>query len=160
MGLLTFRRVALRFSTRGLRCSRSLRFACVESRFDDQSVPIYRIKIDQAVTTERRDTSQRHVCRQTSLRNPRKKQILTFANFNGVIENVKNTMTLRHLFTMTAGLTDNVDSENLKRGIAETRGTMPTREAMKYLACDPLSFEPGSSWKYSLCHDVLGACTA
>lgn len=76
---------------------------------------------------------------------------------DGTIENVKNTMTLRHLFTMTAGLTYNVDSENIKRGIAETGGLMPTREAMKYIACDPLSFEPGSSWLYSLCHDVLGA---
>ena len=76
---------------------------------------------------------------------------------DGKVEDVKNTMTLRHLFTMTAGLTYNVDSENIKRGIAETRGTMPTREAMKYLACDPLAFEPGSSWLYSLCHDVLGA---
>ena len=34
---------------------------------------------------------------------------------------------------------------------------MPTREAMKYLACDPLIFEPGTSWEYSLCHDVLAA---
>ena len=34
---------------------------------------------------------------------------------------------------------------------------MPTREAMKYLACDPLVFEPGSSWQYSLGHDVLAA---
>jgi CubicO group peptidase (beta-lactamase class C family) len=76
---------------------------------------------------------------------------------DGVIENVKNTMTLRHLFTMTAGLTYNVDSENIKRGIAETNGTMQTREAMKYLACDPLAFEPGSSWLYSLSHDVLAA---
>ena len=76
---------------------------------------------------------------------------------DGKLEDVKNTMTLRHLFTMTAGLTYNVDSENIKRGIEETRGTMQTREAMKYLACDPLIFEPGSSWEYSLCHDVLAA---
>ena len=76
---------------------------------------------------------------------------------DGVVEDVRNTMTLRHLFTMTAGLTYNVDSENIKRGIAETNGTMPMREAIKYIACDPLIFEPGSSWKYSLCHDVLAA---
>lgn len=76
---------------------------------------------------------------------------------DGKVEDVKNTMTLRHLFTMTAGLTYDVASENLKRGIAETRGVMSTREAMKYLACDPLDFEPGSSWRYSLCHDVLAA---
>lgn len=76
---------------------------------------------------------------------------------DGKLEDVKNTMTLRHLFTMTAGLTYAVASDNLKRGIAETNGAMPTREAMKYLACDPLAFEPGSSWRYSLCHDVLAA---
>ncbi|MBR4076147.1 MAG: beta-lactamase family protein [Lentisphaeria bacterium] len=76
---------------------------------------------------------------------------------DGKIEDVRNTITLRHLFSMTAGFTYNVASENLKRGISETNGTMPTREAMKYLACDPLAFEPGSSWQYSLCHDVLAA---
>lgn len=76
---------------------------------------------------------------------------------DGKIEDVKNTMTVRHLFTMTAGLTYNIFSENIQRGIAETDGAMPTREAMKYLACDPLVFEPGTSWRYSLCHDVLAA---
>ena len=76
---------------------------------------------------------------------------------DGKLEDVKNTITLRHLFTMTSGLTYNADTENIKRGIAETHGAMPTREAVKYIACDPLVFEPGSSWKYSLCHDVLGA---
>ena len=76
---------------------------------------------------------------------------------DGHLEDVKNTMTVRHLMTMTAGLTYNVTSENLLRGIRETNGRMSTREAMKYLACDPLIFEPGSSWCYSLCHDVLAA---
>lgn len=75
---------------------------------------------------------------------------------DGRLEDVKNTMTVRHLMTMTAGLTYNI-SENLKRGMKETKGAMPTREAMKYLAQDPLIFEPGSSWNYSLCHDVLAA---
>ena len=28
---------------------------------------------------------------------------------------------------------------------------------MKYIAKEPLSFEPGEKWQYSLCHDVLGA---
>ena len=76
---------------------------------------------------------------------------------DGKLEEVKNTMTIRHLLTMTAGLTYNTASENIKRGQQETGGRMQTREAMKYLACDPLVFEPGSSWQYSLCHDVLAA---
>ena len=28
---------------------------------------------------------------------------------------------------------------------------------MKYLAKEPLLFEPGERWEYSLCHDVLAA---
>ena len=76
---------------------------------------------------------------------------------DGKLEDVKNTMTIRHLLTMTAGLTYNAATENLKRGQQETHGAMPTREAMKYLACDPLAFEPGTLWNYSLCHDVLAA---
>jgi len=76
---------------------------------------------------------------------------------DGRIEEVRNTMTLRHLFTMTAGMTYALGTENLLRGKEETRGTMPTRVAMKYLAQDPLIFEPGSAWNYSLCHDVLAA---
>ena len=73
------------------------------------------------------------------------------------LEPVTTTMTVRHLFTMTAGLTYNVASPNLLRGMAETKGRLPTREAMKYLAKDPLIFEPGENWCYSLCHDVLAA---
>ena len=76
---------------------------------------------------------------------------------DGKVEKVRNTMTIRHLFAMTAGLTYNIASDNIKRGIKETGGLLPTRDAMKYLACDPLIFEPGSNWNYSLCHDVLAA---
>ena len=76
---------------------------------------------------------------------------------DGKLEDVKNTITIRHLLTMTAGMTYSIASDNIKRGQKETNGRMPTREAMKYLACDPLIFEPGTSWNYSLCHDVLAA---
>ena len=78
-------------------------------------------------------------------------------NVDGRIEPVKNTMTVRHLFSMTAGLTYATDTENLKQCYADTKGEMPTREVMKYLARDPLAFEPGEGWLYSLCHDVLAA---
>ena len=64
---------------------------------------------------------------------------------------------IRHLFEMTAGLTYNCGSKNLKQGLEDTDGKLPTRTAMKYLAKDPLAFEPGDRWNYSLCHDVLAA---
>ena len=44
---------------------------------------------------------------------------------DGKLEEVKNTMTVRHLITMTAGLTYNTASENIKRGQQETGGRMP-----------------------------------
>lgn len=64
---------------------------------------------------------------------------------------------IRHLFTMTAGFSYDLSSPQLLRCRAETNGTCPTRETMRYLAKEPLLLEPGTSWKYSLCHDVLAA---
>ena len=66
-------------------------------------------------------------------------------------------MTVRHLFTMTAGFSYNLGTPGLAEGKAATDGAAPTREMMKYLAKDPLLFEPGTKYNYSLCHDVLAA---
>ena len=63
---------------------------------------------------------------------------------------------IRHLFEMTAGFSYDLASPHLK-AFRETSGSCPTRETMRHLAKDPLLFEPGSSWCYSLCHDVLAA---
>lgn len=76
---------------------------------------------------------------------------------NGDLQKAKNPITLRHLFTMTAGFTYDLNTENIRRGKKETNGTMPTVEAMKYIAKDPIMFEPGTHWNYSICHDVLAA---
>lgn len=76
---------------------------------------------------------------------------------DGKTGDVKNIMTVRHLFTMSGGLTYNVTSKNIRLGQKETNGVMQTRAAMKYLAKDPLIFEPGERFEYSLCHDVLAA---
>ena len=64
---------------------------------------------------------------------------------------------IKHLFEMTAGFSYNSNSMNIRECIANTDGRCPTRELMKYLAKDPLLFEPGERWEYSLCHDVLAA---
>ena len=58
---------------------------------------------------------------------------------------------------MTAGFSYDLASEQLKRGWVETNGVCSTREMMRYLAKEPLSFEPGTQWQYSFCHDVLAA---
>lgn len=64
---------------------------------------------------------------------------------------------IRHLFEMTAGFSYELDSPSLRLAKEQTGGRCPTRETMKYLAREPLLFEPGERWEYSLCHDVLAA---
>ena len=64
---------------------------------------------------------------------------------------------IKHLFEMTAGFSYDCNSPEMKKAFEETDGRCPTRETMKYLAKDPLDFEPGDRWNYSLCHDVLAA---
>ena len=56
---------------------------------------------------------------------------------------------------MTAGFDYNTDSPAIRRFKADTDGKCPTALFPKYLAAEPLSFEPRTSWEYSLCHDVL-----
>lgn len=69
----------------------------------------------------------------------------------------KNTMTVRHLFTMTAGFNYDVNSEPIKAAKKASDGKATTREMLRAIIESPLSFEPGERFQYSLCHDVL-AC--
>ena len=75
----------------------------------------------------------------------------------GVIKRAEKPILIKHLFEMTAGFSYKCASPELKRAFAETNGRCQTREVMKYLAKEPLLFEPGDRWEYSLCHDVLAA---
>ena len=61
-----------------------------------------------------------------------------------------------HLFTMTAGFSYDLNSPSLAAYRA-ANPACPTREFIRALAGDPLHFDPGSRWNYSLCHDVLSA---
>ncbi len=76
---------------------------------------------------------------------------------NGGIFKAENKIKLRNLFTMTAGLTYDMESAEIARGRADTDGACPTVRMMDYIAEMPLAFDPGDSWNYSLCHDVLAA---
>ncbi|MBQ2774786.1 MAG: beta-lactamase family protein [Clostridia bacterium] len=77
-------------------------------------------------------------------------------NPDGSISKAKNHITMRHLFTMTSGLS--YDETNVvKRARELTNGNIDTLSFVKCLAEDPISFEPGTQWQYSWSHDVLGA---
>lgn len=82
---------------------------------------------------------------------------MTVKTENG-IEKAEKPILIKHLFEMTAGFSYRiVTSEQLQLAIRETGGRCTTLETMKYLAREPLEFEPGTSWLYSLAHDVLAA---
>ena len=70
---------------------------------------------------------------------------------------VGRKMTIRHLFTMTAGFTYNLGTKPIQELVEEKRGTAVLRDFIAKFIETPLSLEPGTQFQYSLCHDVLGA---
>lgn len=66
----------------------------------------------------------------------------------------KNPITIRDLFTMSAGLNYDLAAPEIKKYISE--GKTSTREIVRALSKTVLAFEPGTDFRYSLCHDVLG----
>jgi CubicO group peptidase (beta-lactamase class C family) len=69
----------------------------------------------------------------------------------------KRHIRILDLFTMSAGLSYELDTPELRKLVAETGGDFDTRDFVRALAKEPLLFEPGERWNYSYCHDVLGA---
>lgn len=73
------------------------------------------------------------------------------------IQKAEKPILIKHLFEMTAGFDYNTGSQSIREAKITTDDRCPTRETMKYLAKEPLCYEPGAQWNYSLCHDVLAA---
>ncbi|MBP3705363.1 MAG: beta-lactamase family protein, partial [Clostridia bacterium] len=75
---------------------------------------------------------------------------------NGVKVKPNRTMTVRHLFTMSAGF----DYDRTKAPIQKLIAKDPhagTQAVVNTFVQSPLCFEPGERFQYSLCHDVLAA---
>ena len=81
---------------------------------------------------------------------------MTVSDKNGV-RKAENAITLRHLFTMTSGLTYDKETAAFQKARELTDGRMDTLTVIRCLAEDPLASEPGEIWRYSLSHDVLAA---
>lgn len=75
----------------------------------------------------------------------------------GALRKAKNPITIRHLLSMKAGFSYDTRSPALLQARKETDGRCPTLETVKYLAKEPLRYEPGEGYGYSLAHDVLAA---
>lgn len=67
----------------------------------------------------------------------------------------KNPITVKHLLTMTAGLDYNLYAPGIRTAIEAGKTT--TQALAEAMAQTVLGFEPGTRFRYSLCHDVLGA---
>ncbi len=75
---------------------------------------------------------------------------------DGNIRKAEKAITFRHLFTMSAGLTYNLESDSIMQ-MKKENPDADTVTVAKYIAKDPLQFEPGFKYAYSLCHDILAA---
>ncbi|WP_370875952.1 serine hydrolase domain-containing protein [Evansella vedderi] len=74
---------------------------------------------------------------------------------------------VKDLFTMTSGLTYPGNGDETEREVQKAMDSLrkkeeqgekfTVRDLSKKLASIPLVFDPGSQWRYSLSHDVLGA---
>ena len=69
------------------------------------------------------------------------------------IKKAEKVMTIEHLFTMQGGLGYDIWTKQCSD--LRTENKISTREFMKVIAETPLSFEPGTDYQYSFCHDVL-----
>ncbi len=76
---------------------------------------------------------------------------------NGLVP-ANREITIRDLFTMTAGIGDGGDYQEMgMQFYMETGGACPVVELPKYLARTPLKFHPGEGYIYGICHEVLAA---
>lgn len=72
-------------------------------------------------------------------------------------ELVKATKDIKilNLFNMTAGFTYDTTTPSFQKARELTNGKMDTDVVVRCFASEPISFEPGTTFQYSLCHDVL-----
>lgn len=73
------------------------------------------------------------------------------------VRRAERPIRIHNLFEMTAGFSYNLNTPGLRRLKEETNGRCPTREVARALAEEPLQFEAGERYMYSLGHDVLAA---
>lgn len=73
------------------------------------------------------------------------------------VREAKNPITMRNLLTMTAGFSYDMSAPGFKKAREITGGRMDTLTVARCVAEDPLHYEPGTKWVYSIGHDILAA---
>lgn len=74
---------------------------------------------------------------------------------DGNVTNAKNPITILNLFNMTAGFSYDTSLDYISKAKSISNGKMDTATVIKCLAKEPLYFEPGLKFSYSMAHDVL-----
>ena len=69
----------------------------------------------------------------------------------------KTALTLEHLMAMQGGLDYDINTPAIRRKIKESGGEAGTIDMVNCFTEKPLHFDPGQGFRYSLCHDVVGA---
>lgn len=69
----------------------------------------------------------------------------------------KTVMTVRQLMSMQSGLNYDLGTDPVRRATEKASGDPTTRQVAEAKALDPLEFDPGTNFLYSLSHDVLAA---
>lgn len=95
-----------------------------------------------------------------SLNDPVSKYLPAFGNLTVLqpdrsVKPCQTPMTILHLFTMTGGMGYDISDPIIREAIA--RPGADTQSIVSAMAQMPLFFEPGTHYRYSLCHDVLAA---
>ena len=72
------------------------------------------------------------------------------------LSDAKNHITIKNLFTMTSGLDYNLESPSILEQLRENPNSS-TLDIVRAIAKEPLQFNPGDHYLYSLSHDVLAA---
>lgn len=75
---------------------------------------------------------------------------------NGTLVPAREPITIRHLMTMSAGLDYDIRAAIENAGL-DKQTDITTRQIAEAMAKRPLLFHPGERFKYSMCHDVMGA---
>ena len=75
---------------------------------------------------------------------------------DGSVSKAEKVMTVRHLFTMSSGLSYDFRNEHMTE-FFKNNPHASTRDTVAEFIKTPLQFEPGTHFLYSLSHDVLAA---
>ena len=79
-------------------------------------------------------------------------------NFNGALRDISLTIPKCKKYKQSrfvGSLAISYLYLSMKNVYKITNGKMNTLDVVRSIAAEPLSFEPGTHWQYSLCHDVL-----